>query len=140
MSDQEDQDRLAVIDKVWGAGTATEEERLWADLDHNEPYMARAVRDIRWLRAEVTRLTQENARLKAGWQPIATAPESRILLLFAVTDTADDGTVRNWKMATGSWSLDYHGKQKEWTWDGHRLKGYDHQPTHWLPLPAAPSA
>lgn len=75
---------------------------------------------------------------KADWQPIATAPKQRIVLLFAVTDRAPDGTVLNWKMATGDWHHAYDSDRVEWTWDGRELKAYDHQPTHWMPLPEPP--
>ncbi len=69
------------------------------------------------------------------WQPIETAPKGRILLLFAVTDRREDGSVSNWKMATGSTPF---AGPIEWTWDGYRLREWDIAPTHWMPLPAAP--
>lgn len=67
------------------------------------------------------------------WQPIATAPKMKTLLLFAVTDVAEDGRVRNWKMETGFFSTGHD----TWLWP-HPLKVYDHLPTHWMPLPAPP--
>ncbi len=80
-----------------------------------------------------------------GWQPIATAPKMRTILLFAITDVADDGTVRNWKMATGSYHTGYEDERSKelgispWNWDGHQLKFYELFPTHWMPLPAPPA-
>lgn len=80
----------------------------------------------------------------SDWQPIATAPKMRVLLLFAVSDVADDGTVRNWKMATGSYHTGYEDERSKergyspWSWDGHQLKVYELHPTHWMPLPDPP--
>jgi hypothetical protein len=78
------------------------------------------------------------------WQPIETAPKMRTVLLCAVTDVAEDGRILNWKMATGSWQEGYCNARSRashftpWKWDGFQLKTYDHQPTHWMPLPAPP--
>lgn len=79
-----------------------------------------------------------------AWQDISTAPKMRTILLFAVTDIAEDGSVRNWKMATGCWHTGYEDDQSgaanltSWNWDGHQVKKYEVQPTHWMPLPAPP--
>jgi hypothetical protein len=79
-----------------------------------------------------------------AWQPIDSAPKMRTILMFAVTDRADDGSVRNWKMATGSWHTGFDDAMSAsrgytpWEWGGYQLKNYDHQPTHWMPLPAPP--
>lgn len=78
------------------------------------------------------------------WQPIATAPKMQTILLFAVTDTAPDGRVLNWKMATGSWHEGYEDERSKargltpWQWDGHQLRVYELHPTHWMPLPDPP--
>lgn len=78
------------------------------------------------------------------WQPIESAPKMRTVLLFAVTDVAEDGTVRNWKMATGSYHMGYEDERSKargytpWEWGGHQLKAYEVQPTHWMPLPPPP--
>lgn len=83
--------------------------------------------------------------LPPPWQPIETAPKMRTIPLFAVTDIAEDGTVRNWKMATGSWYTGYEDERSiaqnytPWEWGSRQLKTYDVQPTHWMPLPAPPS-
>ena len=81
------------------------------------------------------------------WQPIETAPKETIILLFAVTDRREDGSIVNWKMATG-WSTPASSGVRptfsattdwaQWTWDGHRLGWWDHKPTHWMPLPDPP--
>ena len=69
------------------------------------------------------------------WQPIETAPSGKLVILFAVTDIAEDGEVRNWKMAVGS----KHGPPSPmWNWDGHWVKKYGIQPTHWQSLPPPP--
>jgi hypothetical protein len=76
-----------------------------------------------------------------GWQPIETAPKMRTVLMFAVTNIGDDGRVNNWKMATGHLTEGRAARDNETdvSWDGHQLKVYDHQPTHWMPLPAPPA-
>lgn len=71
------------------------------------------------------------------WQPIETAPRGRNCLLFAVTERRPDGTVANWKMATGHRPYDVRNEEG-WTWSGFRLREWERQPTHWMPLPAAP--
>lgn len=81
-----------------------------------------------------------------AWQPIETAPKMRTILLFAVSDVDEHGSVKNWKMATGSWHTGYEDERSKaagltpWEWDGHRVKVYELHPTHWMPLPAPPSA
>ena len=80
----------------------------------------------------------------SAWQPIETAPKMRVILLFAVTDVGHDGQPCNWKMATGSWHTGYEDERSRargytpWAWDGHQLKSYEVQPTHWMPLPDPP--
>ena len=75
------------------------------------------------------------------WQPIETCPEMRNVLLFAVTDVAEDGTVRNWKMETG-YKRDEQCSLNEsetcWRWGEFRVMIWDAQPTHWMPLPEPP--
>lgn len=79
------------------------------------------------------------------WQPIETCPKMRTVLLFAVTDVDEHGTVKNWKMATGSWLEGYEDERSKakgltpWKWDGWQLKIYDHMPTHWSALPSPPA-
>lgn len=88
------------------------------------------------------RIKEDVAALRApqGWQPIESAPKMRTVLMFAVTDIGDDGRVNNWKMATGHLTEGRAGRNNETDvqWDGHQLKVYDHQPTHWQPLPLPP--
>lgn len=69
------------------------------------------------------------------WQPIETAPKMRNIILFAVTDAAEDGRIRNWKMDTGYWSQGHKG----WVWSGYEVRSYMIQPTHWMPLPEPPT-
>ncbi len=55
-----------------------------------------------------------------GWQPIATAPDKQILLVFY----AQYGEQRiAWQGSMGKWR-DYQGNMQT--------------PTHWMPLPAPP--
>lgn len=78
------------------------------------------------------------------WQPIETAPKMKRVLLFAVTDRAEDGTVRNWQMETGGWHSGFADQRSKeagytpWQWGGRQVKSYEVQPTHWMPLPAPP--
>lgn len=75
------------------------------------------------------------------WQPIETAPRMKTILLFAVTDVAEDGRIRNWRMGTGFYHTGYesHEKRGPWNWEGRHLASYDIHPTHWMPLPEAPN-
>jgi hypothetical protein len=87
---------------------------------------------------------KEGRRLAMEWQPIDSCPKMRTVLLFAVSDVAADGTVRNWKMATGCWRDGYDDDRSKaegitpWEWDGHQLRVYELHPTHWMPLPEPP--
>lgn len=69
------------------------------------------------------------------WQPIETAPKMRNILLFAVTDRKEDGSVNNWKMETGFW----HSGYDNWYWNDRALDPWDVRSTHWQELPQ-PSA
>lgn len=81
--------------------------------------------------------------LPDGWQPIETAPKMRTVLLFAVTEVDEHGTVKNWRMETGFWHTGYEDARSRaegfspWCWEGHQLKVYEPQPTHWWQLPAS---
>jgi len=91
-----------------------------------------------------TRLTRAcSPDVLREWQPIETAPKSKTILLFAVTDVdpVDGGRVRNWMMATGWWHPGYENDAKvtPWCWDGHQVPKYGVQPTHWMPLPEPPA-
>jgi len=87
----------------------------------------------------------EAMRPSGLWHPIATCPQMRTVLLFAVTDRAEDGSIRNWRMATGSYETGYDDERSKaqhltpWRWDGYKLKTYDHLPTHWMPMPSPPT-
>ena len=72
------------------------------------------------------------------WQPIETAPKQKILMFFAVTEWNDDGSVANWKMATGSYNDGWATEQLLWTWDGRVLEDGNILPTHWQPIPTPP--
>lgn len=64
------------------------------------------------------------------------APKMKTILLFAVVDTETG----NWKMAAGFWHTSYEGRETTtpWCWDGHQVRSYETQPTHWMPLPEPP--
>jgi hypothetical protein len=74
-----------------------------------------------------------------GWQPIETAPKMKTILLFAVTEIAEDGTVLNWRMESGYWNSGWENddNRSPWNW-GYQLYKSDVQPTQWMPLPAPP--
>lgn len=72
---------------------------------------------------------------EAAWQSVETAPEMKTILLFAVTDVADDGQVKNWRMGTG-----FKDRHNGWNWEGRIQKPYEIPPTHWMPLPKPPLA
>lgn len=75
------------------------------------------------------------------WQPIETCPQMRNVLLFAVTDVDEGGTVRNWKMESGYKRGDDYPLNKNetpWRWGEFRVMIWDAQPTHWMPLPEPP--
>lgn len=69
-----------------------------------------------------------------GWQPIETAPKDRCILLW----NSRLGAIR------GDWRTDKYSKKPRpyWSHDLERVFGVlharAHQPTHWMPLPAAP--
>lgn len=78
-------------------------------------------------KSEIARLRDENERLrKAGeWQPIKTAPKDGTHIL-----TCGDGYI-----VVAMWFV-YHGGRSQWeTVDGES----EIDPTHWMPLPAAPA-
>jgi len=73
------------------------------------------------------------------WATIETAPrDGENILLFAITDMGEDGTIRNWKMATGWWSGPNPGGN--WNWEGRWLQPWETCPTHWMPLPEPPES
>lgn len=76
------------------------------------------------------------ARRLNPWRPIETAPKMKAVLLWAATDVAESGEIKNWKMDTG-----YRSTGAEtWVWEGRQLRKYDVQPSHYLPLPAPPAS
>lgn len=81
-------------------------------------------------------LSRAHGRQK--WRPIDAAPENKVILLFAITERHEDGTVMNWKMATGVRCKNYDGGHI-WEWDGRQLRGWEAYPTHWMPLPKPPA-
>lgn len=88
--------------------------------------------------AEITRL-----RKAQEWLPIESAPKMKSVLLFAVTDIGDDGSIRNWRMGTGFHHEGWEGSNEQngyspWCWEGRHVAPWEVQPTHWQPLPSAP--
>lgn len=58
------------------------------------------------------------------WQPIETAPKDEMILLAGVMDHASD-----WRIKVG-----YCDSLGEW-----KIFGASWEPTHWMPIPAAPT-
>jgi len=68
------------------------------------------------------------------WQPIETAPKDGSKIILARIGENEVGkNLGVWWACSGSWSEKY----SRW-WDGIEPCGFNH-PTHWMPLPAAPS-
>lgn len=106
----------------------TPEREAEIDNFYTLPVVHELLAEVAALRAELAEAQRERT-----WRAIETYVQEypdggRIVLLFAVTDRAEDGTVKNWNMATGCWFK----ARGEWDWD------YSALPTHWMPLPAAP--
>lgn len=79
----------------------------------------------------------------ANWQPIETAPVMKTILLWAATDIANDGKVRNWRMETGFYHEGWKGADSQrdyspWNWGGSHVPPWGTLPTHWMPLPEPP--
>jgi hypothetical protein len=73
-----------------------------------------------------------------GWQPIETAPKDAMILLFRPT-APEWGVV-----SQGKWEQQSHHKRGKPYWDmwikiGSTIESRRHVPTHWMPLPAAPT-
>jgi hypothetical protein len=124
-----------------------EQKRVWARVVANMKEAIRRSEQISGadLAIRINARSSDRAAAKEPlWQPIQTAPKMVTILLFAVTDIAEDGSVRNWNMATGSWHTGYEDERSKaqgyttWTWAGRQLNVYDVQPTHWMPLPKPP--
>jgi hypothetical protein len=72
----------------------------------------------------IDRMNQSNE-----WQPIETAPKDRLLLLCCVGWKPSEAKGEPWPVKVGGW------------WNGvWNIFGASWRPTHWMPLPAPPSA
>lgn len=78
-----------------------------------------------------------------GWRPIATAPKDKTRVLVAVPDREFDG------FTVGEAYFDPDNFDGDWWWAGtSAVEHFDtpisdcmwHEPSHWMPLPAAPAA
>jgi hypothetical protein len=74
------------------------------------------------------------------WQPIATAPKGRRVLLYLPNENIGVG---NWYCQTGEYHDDYAALEPQpfWRIDSDERGTYSraHQPTHWMPLPDPPT-
>jgi|GEM_PF-6212364 len=99
-------------------------------------------------RKHIAQLYKQNAELRQQlsereWRDVSSAPEMRVILLYIVTDRDDDGKVRNWEIATGvllSPDCRLYENETRWEWKGRRLKVWEYQPSHWMPLPGGPKS
>ncbi len=90
---------------------------------------------------EIVRLREENERLRASppqslspWQPIATAPKDKRILLYRPT------TAGWWQVMGGKYDSDEYTKNPKpyWradNWSLGKMEQRQHTPTHWMPLP-----
>jgi hypothetical protein len=73
-----------------------------------------------------------------GWQPIETAPKDAMILLFRPT-------APEWgRVAQGKWDTQKYHKRPNPYWEywikvGGTTESRSDAPTHWMPLPAAPT-
>ena len=72
--------------------------------------------------AILSALTAAGYTVEQGWQPIATAPRDKMLMLGHVEDAAP--------------TIGYYARG---AWREHNGKGTPTKPTHWRPLPAGPT-
>jgi len=70
------------------------------------------------------------------WQPIETAPKDRRILLYQSGGGGEYYTPAWQKIFTGFWWDDWYENEHFWTADEDR--GFEVNPTHWMPLPAPP--
>lgn len=106
----------------------------WATTQKWQAGRAAHIELIAALRNAAPALITEIKQAREGWRPIDTAPQQKVILLWALTDT-DTG---NWKMGAGYWMPGYGDASGCWIWDGDRLESYSQQPTHWRALPPPP--
>ncbi|HBD33151.1 MULTISPECIES: hypothetical protein [unclassified Cupriavidus] len=82
-----------------------------------------------------------------AWQPIETAPKDGTEILLCRDERVTSGAWGEWEETTSEYHSttgEYLGKSVQdcgaswWSWDG----GFTQEapPTHWMPMPAAPSA
>jgi hypothetical protein len=78
---------------------------------------------------------------RQGWQPIETAPKDGSRMLIA-GGTQSFGTDENVPFDGVSIAFWQGGYQPHWRGEDRQAHDdwYEHQPTHWQPLPAAPRA
>ena len=109
---------------------------LWADHDNMTP-TERAVWEAgltaKKFIAEEKAKVALSAALAAMWQPIETAPkDGRDVLLWYPLEGLSDTFER---------VLPAHWAHENWVFQGRAFRGYSqaYQPTHWMPLPPAPT-
>lgn len=75
-----------------------------------------------------------------GWRPIETAPKdgTDVLLFYPL-----DGLRHDWnpKIVIGHWRHFESATDENWVFQSRAVRGYSptYQPTHWMPLPMAPT-
>lgn len=120
----------------------------WQWLSETTPTPETVERPARLLTARVLprRATCEEAaealralsRARADWQPIATAPCDGSPVLIGWRDDAGAWTERR------AWWIAADPSETGWTDGAVQSWGYEevqvYQPTHWMPLPAAPGS
>jgi len=88
----------------------------------------------------------ERAAAQVAWQPIATAPEGRVVLVFYKNQLGNGRTMRARYYLPET--LESEQTESGWADEGwyeeseayEYLMPLEHEPTHWMPMPAAPDA
>jgi hypothetical protein len=88
----------------------------------------------------------ERAAAPVAWQPIATAPEGRVVLVFYKNQLGNGRTMRARYYLPET--LESEQTESGWADEGwyeeseayEYLMPLEHEPTHWMPMPAAPDA
>lgn len=89
--------------------------------------------DVRTLATDVIALAAEVERLRAGWQPIATAPKDETRLMISLTRYG------SLYIGTGYYRPpDMYSRYPRWVCEG-MYSSADGDPTHWMPLPPPPT-
>jgi len=132
-------DLTAAIARVRAATTFADGEPMPdGALPHDDFYCG----ELRTLIAAAERAAAQ----PVAWQPIATAPEGRVVLVFYKNQLGNGRTMRARYYLPET--LESEQTESGWADEGwyeeseayEYLMPLEHEPTHWMPMPAAPDA